>query len=100
MENKTAIEDVSCGDQFETIDHVVVLWVRIRSEKVLHNLQEEEDFRVDEQVVQCWVCVCAKGHHIEIQKDIRYHDDWYHNVEECQKPAIGVQDISKKSKKC
>ncbi len=51
MENEAAIKDISSGNQLETINHVVVLWVWIRSEEVLHNLQEEEYFRVDEQVV-------------------------------------------------
>ena len=43
VEEKAIVEDVSFGDQFETVNYIVMLRIAVRSEELLHNLEEEED---------------------------------------------------------
>ena len=43
MEEKAVVEDVSFGDQFETVNNIVVLRIAVWCEELLHNLEEEED---------------------------------------------------------
>ena len=43
MEEKAVVEDVSFGDQFETINNIIVLGIAVRCEELLNNLEEEED---------------------------------------------------------
>ena len=43
VEEKAIMEDVSFGDQLETVNDIVVLRIAVRSEELLHDLEEEED---------------------------------------------------------
>ena len=43
MEEEAVVEDVSFGDQFETINNIIVLGIAVRCEELLNNLEEEED---------------------------------------------------------
>ena len=41
MEEKAVVEDVSFGDQFETVNNIVVLRIAVWCEELLHDLEEE-----------------------------------------------------------
>ena len=43
MEEEAVVEDVSFGDQFETVNNIIVLGIAVRCEELLNNLEEEED---------------------------------------------------------
>ena len=43
MKEEAIMEDVSLGNQLETVDDVVMLRVTVRSEELLHYLEEEQD---------------------------------------------------------
>ena len=43
MEEEAVVEDVSFGDQFETVNNIIVLGIAVRCEELLNNLEEEQD---------------------------------------------------------
>ena len=89
MQEKAVVEDVSFGDKFETVNNIIVLWIAVWCEELLHNLEEEEDLTEFQEKHEA-VIVKTKRHYVQIEKHVG-QDDNADDYAEAQHPkAIGI----------
>ena len=89
MEEEAIVEDIPLGDQFETVNNVVMLRITVRCEELLHNLEEEQDL-TDLQECQEGVVLESERHHVQIEEYVGKDHDANHDPEAQHPEAVRI----------